>query len=332
MPTKNYADAMLDVLGTMMEEDPHFAVMGNEVLGIGPEAPQFAPFQEKYGDRCYFPPCSEAAFAALAAGAAMCGQQIFTHLGLASFTYPAFSSIANEIAPARLSSGGRIKAPVVLHLSHGLLHGGGAQHSESPLCTYWNLPGIEIVVPSGAREVKGLLRTAFKSENPTMVITHAFLYGAEDEVPDEDFEIPFGEADVKREGSDVTIVGCSMMVPLALGAAEKLAEEGIEAEVIDLRTLVPLDEETILDSVAKTGRLIIADEGRLRCGVASEIAATVSEKGFDSLKAPIVRVARADAPVSNSQPQEAYISPTPEKVVDAAKRIVGEVPAGASSG
>ena len=165
MPTKNYADAMLDVLGTMMEEDPNFAVMGNEVLGIGPEAPQFAPFQEKYGDRCYFPPCSEAAFAALAAGAAMCGQQIFTHLGLASFTYPAFSSIANEIAPARLSSGGRIKAPVVLHLSHGLLHGGGAQHSESPLCTYWNLPGIEIAVPSGAREVKGLLRTAFSDSS-----------------------------------------------------------------------------------------------------------------------------------------------------------------------
>ncbi len=331
MPTKNYADAMLDVLGTLMEEDPTFAVMGNEVLGIGPEAPQFAPFQERYGDRCYFPPCSEAAFAALAAGAAMCGQQIFTHLGLASFSYPAFSSIANEIAPAHLSSGGRIKVPVVLHISHGLLHGGGAQHSESPLSTYWNIPGIEIAVPSGAREVKGLLRTAFKSENPTMVITHAFIYGAEDDVPDEDYEIPFGEADVKRKGGDVTIVGCSMMVSLAMQAAEQLAGEGIEAEVIDLRTLVPLDEDTILASVEKTGRLIIADEGRLRAGVASEIAATVSEHGFDSLKAPVARVARADAPVSNSQPQEAFISPTVEKVVEAAKRLTAGSPAAASS-
>jgi pyruvate/2-oxoglutarate/acetoin dehydrogenase E1 component len=331
MATKNYADAMLDVLGTMMEEDPTFAVIGNEVLGIGPEAPQFAPFQERYGDRCYFPPCSEAAFAALAAGAAMCGQQIFTHLGLASFSYPAFSSIANEIAPAHLSSGGRIKVPVVLHISHGLLHGGGAQHSESPLSTYWNIPGIEIAVPSGAREVKGLLRTAFASENPTMVITHAFLYGAEDDVPDEDYEIPFGEAAVPREGGDVTIVGCSMMVSLAMQAAEQLAADGIEAEVIDLRTLVPLDEETILASVAKTGRLVIADEGRLRAGVASEIAATVSERGFDSLKAPVARVARADAPVSNSQPQEAFISPTVEKVVEAAKRLSAELPAAASS-
>jgi acetoin:2,6-dichlorophenolindophenol oxidoreductase subunit beta len=329
MAEKNYADAILDVLETMMEEDPTFVVIGNEVLGIGPEAPQFAPFQEKYGERCYFPPCSEAAFAALAAGAAMCGQQIFTHLGLASFSYPAFSSIANEIAPARLSSGGRIKVPVVMHISHGLLHGGGGQHSESPLSTYWNVPGIEIAVPSGAREVKGLLRTAFKSENPTMVITHAFLYGATDDVPDEDYEIPFGEAAVAREGNDVTIVACSMMVALALQAAEALAGEGIDAEVIDLRTLVPLDEETILESVGKTGHLIIADEGRLRAGVASEIAATVSEKGFDALKAPVARVARADAPVSNSQPQEGFISPTVEKVAEAAKRLRGEAAAAA---
>ena len=330
MATKNYADAMLDLLGTMMEEDPTFAVIGNEVLGIGPEAPQFAPFQERYGDRCYFPPCSEAAFAALAAGAAMCGQQIFTHLGLASFSYPAFSSIANEISTARTSSGGTIGVPVTLHISHGLLHGGGAQHSESPFGMYWNLPGIEIAAPSGAKEVKGLLTTAIKSDNPTIVLTHAFGYGAEDDVPDGDFEIPFGKADVKREGDAVTIVACSMMTSIALGAADELAGEGINAEVIDLRTLVPLDEQTILDSVAKTGRLIVADEGRLRAGVASEIAAMVSEKALDSLKAPVARVARMDAPVAANQVQEGYIAPDAEKLVSAARQIVGEVPAAAA--
>ena len=138
----------------------------------------------------------------------------------------------------------------------------------------------------GPADLKGLLRTALKSDNPSLVITHAFGYGAEDEVPDDDYEIPFGQAAVKREGSDVTIVACSMMVVAALEAAEQLAGEGIEAEVIDLRTLVPLDEQAILDSVAKTGHLVITDEGRLRCGVASEIAATVSEHGFESLKAP----------------------------------------------
>jgi acetoin:2,6-dichlorophenolindophenol oxidoreductase subunit beta len=323
----NYADAMLDVLETFMEEDPHFAVMGNEVLGIGPEAAQFAPFQENYGDRCYFPPCSEAAFAALAAGAAMCGQRIFAHIGLAPFSYPAFSTIANEIAPAHLASGGKIKVPATIHISHGLLHGGASQHSESPLSTYWNVPGMEIVVPWEPADLKGLLRTAIKSDNPTMVITHAFGYGVEGEVPDEDYEIPLGQAAVKREGGDVTIVACSLMVATSLEAANALAAEGSEAEVVDLRTLVPLDEQTILESVSKTGRLVIADEGRLRCGVASEIAATVSEQGFDSLKAPPARVARMDAPVAGNQVQEAFISPSAEKIADAAKQIAGAVPA-----
>ena len=141
MAEKNYADALLDVLRTCMDEDPQFAVMGNEVLGIGPEAPQFEPFQKEYGDRIFFPPTSEAGFTALAAGAAMCGRRVFCHLGLASFTYPAFSSIINEIAPARLSSGGAVSVPTILHISHGLLHGGGGQHSESPLSMYWNVPG-----------------------------------------------------------------------------------------------------------------------------------------------------------------------------------------------
>lgn len=327
MATKNYADAMLDVLETFMEEDPHFAVMGNEVLGIGPEAGQFEPFQQKYSDRIYFPPCSEAAFAALAAGAAMCGQRIFAHLGLAPFSYPAFSSIANEIAPARLASGGKVAVPATIHISHGLLHGGASQHSESPLSMYWNVPGMEIVVPWEPADLKGLLRTAIKSNNPTMVITHAFGYGTEGEVPDEDYEIPLGQAAVKREGGDVTIVACSLMVATSLEAANALAGEGIEAEVIDLRTLVPLDEQAILDSVSKTGRLVIADEGRLRCGVASEIAATVSEQAFDTLKAPPARVARLDAPVAGNQVQEAFISPTAEKIADAAKQIAGAVPA-----
>jgi pyruvate dehydrogenase E1 component beta subunit len=324
MATKNYADAMLDVLTTFMEEDPHFVVMGNEVLGIGPEAMQFGPFQEKYGDRIYFPPCSEASYSALAAGAAMCGQRIFLHLGLAPFAYPAFSTIASEVSPARQGSGGKVAVPATFHMSHGLLHGGASQHSETPMGMFWNVAGIEIAVPWGPADLKGLLTTALRSDNPSLVITHAFGYGAEGEVPDGDYELPFGEAAVKREGTDVTIVACSMLVVAALEAAETLAGEGIEAEVIDLRTLVPLDEQTILDSVAKTGHLVVTDEGRLRCGVASEIAATVSEHGFESLKAPPARVARIDAPVPGNQVQEAYLAPSAEKIVAAAKQVVGQ--------
>jgi pyruvate/2-oxoglutarate/acetoin dehydrogenase E1 component len=327
MATKNYADAMLDVLTTFMEEDPTFVVMGNEVLGIGPEAMQFGAFQEKYADRIYFPPCSEAAYSALAAGAAMCGQRMFLHLGLAPFAYPAFSTIASEVSTARQGSGGRVSVPATFHMSHGLLHGGASQHSESPMGMFWNVAGIEIAVPWTPGDLKGLLTTALRSDNPSLVITHAFGYGVEGEVPDGDYEIPLGEAAVKRDGADVTIVACSMMVGAALDAAETLAGDGIGAEVIDLRTLVPLDEQTILDSVAKTGHLVITDEGRLRCGVASEIAATVSEHGFDSLKAPPARVARMDAPVPGNQIQEAYLAPSAEKIVAAAKQIVGEVPA-----
>jgi len=327
MATKNYADAMLDVLTSFMEEDPNFVVMGNEVLGIGPEAMQFAAFQEKYGDRIYFPPCSEAAYSALAAGAAMCGQRMLLHLGLAPFAYPAFSTIASEVSTARQGSGGRVTCPVTYHLSHGLLHGGAAQHSESPLGMFWNVAGMEIVAPWQPADLKGLLRTTLKSDNPSLVITHAFGYGVEGEVPDGDYETPLGEAAVRREGGDVTIVACSLMVATSLEAAEALAADGIEAEVIDLRSLVPLDEKTILDSVAKTGHLVITDEGRLRCGVASEIAATVSEHGFASLKAPPARVARIDAPVPGNQIQEAYLAPSAEKIVAAAKQMVGEVPA-----
>jgi acetoin:2,6-dichlorophenolindophenol oxidoreductase subunit beta len=327
MATKNYADAMLDVLSTFMEEDPNFVVMGNEVLGIGPEAMQFGAFQEKYGDRIYFPPCSEASYSALAAGAAMCGQRMLLHLGLAPFAYPAFSTIASEVSTVRQGSGGRVSCPVTYHMSHGLLHGGASQHSESPMGMFWNVAGIEIAVPWGPSDLKGLLRTALKSDNPSLVITHAFGYGAEEEVPDDDYEIPLGQAAVKREGSDVTIVACSMMVVAALQAAESLAAEGIEAEVIDLRTLVPLDEQAILDSVAKTGHLVIADEGRLRCGVASEIAATVSEHGFESLKAAPARVARIDAPVPGNQLQEAFLAPDADKLAAAAKQVVGQAAA-----
>ena len=329
MATKNYADAMLDVLTMFMGGYPNFVVMGNEVLGIGPEAMQFGPFQEKYGDRVYFPPCSEAAYSALAAGAAMCGQRMFLHLGLAPFAYPAFSSptIASEVSTARQGSGGRVSVPATFHMSHGLLHGGASQHSESPMGMFWNVAGIEIAVPWGPADLKGLLTTALRSDNPSLVITHAFGYGAEEDVPDGDYALPLGEAAVKREGSDVTIVACSMMVVASLEAAETLAGEGIDAEVIDLRTLVPLDERAILDSVAKTGHVVITDEGRLRCGVASEIAATVAEHGFESLKAPPARVARLDAPVPGNQIQEAYIAPSAEKIVAAAKQIVGEVPA-----
>jgi pyruvate dehydrogenase E1 component beta subunit len=324
MPTRriNYADAMVDTFRICLREDPNFTIIGNEVLGIGPQRVQFEPLQRDFPDRIYFPPTSEAAFTALAAGAAMCGRRTFAHLGVASFSYPAVSSIANEVATIRLSSGGRIKAPFIMHFNHGVVMGTSSQHSESPQCMYWNLPGIEIALPASGGAFKGLMRTAMKSDNPVMIFSHGLLYGAEDEVPEGDYAIPFGVAEVKRAGSDATVVATSLTVSVAIAAAERLAAEGIDVEVIDPRTLVPLDKAAILASVAKTGRLVVADETRLSCGVASEIAAIVAEEGFRSLKAPIIRVARPNAPVSAAPTHEAYVIPTPEKIVAAVKRVL----------
>ncbi len=318
----NYADAMADTFRICFREDPHFVVIGNEVFGIGPQRVQFEPLQREFPDRIYFPPTSEAAFVALACGAAMCGHRVFAHLGMGSFTYPAMSSIANETATLCLSSGGRIKAPFIMHINHGVIAGTASQHNESPQCMYWNVPGIEIVLPSSGSEFKGLMRTAMKRDNPVMMFSHGYLYGAEDDVPEGDYAIPFGEAAIKRKGKHVTVVATSLTVSLALLAADALADEDIDVEVIDPRTLVPLDKKTILDSVAKTGRLVTADETRLNCGVGSEISAIVAEEGFRFLKAPIMRVARANAPVSAAPPQEAFVIPTTDKIVAAVKAVL----------
>jgi pyruvate dehydrogenase E1 component beta subunit len=318
----SYVDAMADTFRLCFREDPRFTVIGNEVFGIGPQRVNFEPLQREFGDRIYFPPTSEAAFTALAAGAAMCGHRTFAHLGVASFTYPAVSSIANEVATICASSGGRIKAPFIMHLNHGIVMGTSTQHSESPQCMYWNVPGIEIAIPSSGRDFKGLMRTAMKRDTPVMIFTHGLLYGSESDVPEGDYTIPFGSAAIRRQGKDATVVATSLTVSVALDAAAALARDRIDVEVIDPRTLVPFDRDTILRSVVKTGRLVVADETRLSCGVASEISAIVAEHGFGSLKAPIVRVARPDAPVPAAPTHEAFVKPTSDKIVAAVKKVV----------
>lgn len=318
-----YAEAMIDGLFGCMDENPRVSILGNEVLGLGPQRVHLQRIKDKFPDRISFPPTSEAAYSATAIGAAMAGERVFAHLGAASFSYLAMSSIANEAATAHYTSGGKITVPVVIHMLHGLRVGGASQHSESPQAKYWNTPGLEIVLPSSPRDVKGLVRSAIASNNPTVMLTHDRLLPMEGEVPEGRFDIPLGQAEVKRQGGDVTIVATSYMVQIALDAAEILAEDGKDAEVVDPRTLVPLDKKAILDSVAKTGRLVIADETNLSCGVASEISAIVAEEGFASLKSPIIRVSRGDVVVPASPSLESYITPTADKIVAAVKEIMG---------
>ncbi|MBI2359822.1 MAG: 2-oxo acid dehydrogenase subunit E2, partial [Deltaproteobacteria bacterium] len=236
--------------------------------------------------------------------------------GTGSFFYQAFPQVLNEAANTYYMTGGQTKVPVVFHLLHGIRGGGAAQHSHSPQAMLWNTPGLEIMLPSTPRDVKGLLKTAVRSENPTVFVDHAKLFEVKGEVPEGNYEIPFGQAEVKRRGKDVTVVATSLMVQRALQAAEKLARQGIDVEVVDPRTLVPFDKSAVLESVAKTGRLVVADECHKSCGVAAEIAAIVAEEGFQLLKAPIRRVAIPDVPIPFGRSMEAYIEPSEEKIVE----------------
>jgi acetoin:2,6-dichlorophenolindophenol oxidoreductase subunit beta len=230
--------------------------------------------------------------------------------------------VANEAANAFSMSGGQTRVPVVFHLFHGLRGGGAAQHSGSPQAMLWNCPGLEIVIPSSPRDVQGLLKSAVASDNPTIFVDHTRLLDVRGEVPVNDKPIPFGVADVKRAGRDVTVIATSYTVQVALRAAETLAQERIEVEVVDPRTLVPFDLATILQSVEKTHRVVIADETHQSCGVGAEIAARIAESGFDKLKAPIRRVSTLDVPVPYSPPLEAHIGPSEERIIDAIRAAV----------
>lgn len=328
MRTISYAQAIVDALHGCMAEDPRVTLIGSYVLGVGPKRTLMDRIRSDFPERIIDPPTSEAAVVSIGIGAAMAGARPFVDIGTASFVYVGWSPLVNEAPLIHYMTGGQIRVPMVVHMLHGIRGGGAAQHSGSPQAMLWNVPGLEIVVASTPHDIKGLLRTAIRSDNPTVVIDHAKLLGIEGPVPEEDYEIPFGQADIKRRGRDVTVVASSWMVHVALAAAERLAMEGIEVEVVDPRTLVPLDHATILESVHRTGRLVVVDETHVSCGVASEIAAIVAEEGFGSLRSPIIRVARPDVPMPFSPPLEAALTPGVDEVlagVRAAMRHVGSV-------
>jgi pyruvate dehydrogenase E1 component beta subunit len=322
MPRKSYAQAIADTLYDTLKRDPSVTIVGSYVLGFGPFNPLLNKVRQDFPDRLWDPPTSEAVNAYLGIGAAMAGARPMIDFATAAFSYLAWSPLVNEAGIAHYMTGGAVNVPVVFHMLHGIRGGGGPQHSHSPQAMLWNAAGLQIVLPSTPRDVTGLLRSAFRTRNPVVMIDHYRLMGTEGEVPDEDYEIPFGVADVKRGGRDVTLVATSHMVLIALEAAKTLADDDIDVEVLDPRTLVPFDTAALLDSVGRTGRLVILDECNLRCGVAAEIAATVAEAGFHSLKAPIVRVTRPDVPVPFSPPLEQALTPNAGDVVAAVRKLM----------
>jgi len=313
----SYAEAKVEALFEVMRANERVHLIGNMFLGLSPRRTLLTRLREEFPSRIFDPPISEAGFCGLAAGAAMAGLRAIVDVTTASFLFQAFPQVVNEAANACYMSGGQIHVPVVFHTLHGIRGGGAAQHSHSPQAMLWNAPGLEIALPSSPRDVKGLLKAAAGRDNPIVFVDHAKLFEVRGPVPEGDYVIPFGQADVKRSGRDVTVVATSLMVQRALKASTELATKGIEVEVVDPRTLVPLDKKSILDSVAKTGRLVVVDECHRSCGVAAEIAAMVAEEGFAHLKAPIKRVTTLDVPIPFSRPLETYVEVTEEKIVEA---------------
>ncbi|MDE2837790.1 MAG: alpha-ketoacid dehydrogenase subunit beta [Chloroflexota bacterium] len=321
MRQMTYSEAMAIGIQEALAEDERVVLMGAGFGGLRGDPAVWSPLRENFRDRITNPPIAELGYCGIAVGAALTGLRPIVAIGTGSFSFEAFPQIANEAPQAHYGTRGQVTCPVVFHMRAGIRGAGALQHSIAPQAMYWNTPGLEICVPGSPADVRGLIKAAVRSDNPTIFIDHERLHPVVGDVDESGGDVPLGVADVKREGSDVTIVATSIMVPRALEAAATLADQGTDAEVVDPRTLVPLDKDAILRSVAKTGRVVVADETQRSCGVASEIAATIAEEGFESLRAPIRRVAIPNVPIPYHQAEEDYITPTAGRIVEAVQEI-----------
>jgi acetoin:2,6-dichlorophenolindophenol oxidoreductase subunit beta len=268
---------------------------------------------------------SEAAIVGGGLGAALIGMRPIVEIMFGDFLMCAGDQIANQVAKARFMSGGMANVPLTIRVTTGSPGSAAAQHSQSPESWFMNIPGLKIVVPASPADAKGLLKTAIRGEDPVLFFEHKMLYALQGPVPeDPNFTVPFGKATVVRAGRDVTIIGIGIMVQKALQAAKKLAEEGIEAEVVDPRTLVPLDKQTLIDSVARTGHVVIAHEAHKRSGPGAEISAMLAEEAVEYLDGPIMRVAAKNVPLPYSPDLENYVLPNEKDIYQAARSLLGK--------
>ena len=325
-----YAEGMARGLTEVLESDPRVHLMGQYFFGLTEHRAKTVAIRERFGERIWDPPIAEIGYVGTGIGAAISGLRPIVDVATASFIFQAWSQVVNEAANAHYMTGGQTSVPMVIHVNHGVRGRGAAQHSHSPQAALWNTPGLKIMLPSSPRDVRGLIHTAVADDNPVFWADHVKLFDTLGPAPDEPESIPFGVADIKRPGTDVTIVATSYMVVRSLEAAGLLADDGIDVEVVDPRTLVPLDLDAILTSVAKTGRLVIVDEGHRSAGVGSEFAALVAEHAFDALRAPIRRVATADVPIPFSLVLEGAVEPTLSRIITAVREVV-DVPSRAAT-
>lgn len=316
-----YSKALREALTEEMERNPDILLLGEDIGVYGGVFKVTEGLLDRFGpERVIETPISEAGFVGAAVGLAMTGKHPAVELMFMDFAYVAADSIFNQAAKMPYMSGGRAQVPLVIRTQQGGGRGNAAQHSQSLETFFTHIPGLKVVLPSTPYDAKGLLKSALRDPNPVVFIEHKLLYNTKGLVPEEEYLIPLGQAEIKRSGQDATVVSWSRTVLHALEAATLAAQEGINVEVIDLRCTVPLDIDTVVESVKKTGRLVVAHEAHRRLGVGAEVASLVQELAFDYLDAPIERVGALDIPIPYSKPLEDEALPGVEHILQAIKR------------
>jgi pyruvate dehydrogenase E1 component beta subunit len=325
MARRRLIEAVNDALAEEMERDPKVVIYGEDVeLSI---VGDMRGLHQRFGhDRIRNTPICEATLTGMAVGLASAGYRPVVHMMFSNFIYTGMDAIANQMAKLRLMTGGQMELPITVIAGYGGGAANAAQHSDSAYPVLMNLGGISVLTPSNAADAKGLLKTAIRGRNPSFFLEPSGRGGDQGEIPDGDHLVPFGKASVLRDGDDVTVVAIGRMIRPALASAQALAGQGVSAEVIDPRTLVPFDEATVLESVAKTGHLVVVDEARECCGAASQIAALVAEKGFGSLRGPVRRVTTPNVAIPYAPNAEAQVIPGQARITEAVLALAG-VPA-----
>jgi pyruvate/2-oxoglutarate/acetoin dehydrogenase E1 component len=318
-----FSQAVNEAIAEEMRRDKDVFIMGEDVAEAGTPFKILSGLVEEFGvQRVLDTPISEPGFTGIAVGAAMTGSRPIVDLMFGDFLFLVMDQLANQAAKQHYMSGGKLKVPMVLRTNLGATRRSAAQHSQSLQAMVAHIPGLKVAMPSSPYEAKGLMKTAIRDNNPVVIFEDKLMYQVKGEVPEEEYLIPFGQANILRSGEDITFIATSSMVQIAEDAAAQLASENISAEVVDLRTLVPLDEKTILESVKKTSRVIILDEGHQSYGVTAEIAGRISEKAFYHLDGPVVRMGAMDVPVPFSPALEDLTVPTSEAVVTKARKLM----------